>query len=120
MLSERKKRICPYSKVEFIPKRSNQKFANKECRVAYHNEISNNVRKKIAKTNKPLLNNHKIFSELLSGKNEGVFHQEFLVGKGVSFQVFTGLKKLDNDYAYQVFEFYYHKIDQFNFKIVKL
>ena len=120
MLPERKKKVCPYSKVEFIPRRSNQKFATKQCRVAYHNEISNSLRKKTANINKPLLKTYKIFSELLHNKNEGVFHQEFLIGKGVSFKVFTHLEKTANGHAYGVFEFYFYRIDKFNYKIIRL
>lgn len=120
MLPNKEKRVCPHSKIEFIPKRSNQKFATKECRVAYHNDINNSIRKKMAYINKPLFKNYKVFSELLSGRNEGTFHSQFLIGKGVSFEVFTNLKKFKNNYVYAVFEFWYYKIDDFNFKIKRI
>jgi hypothetical protein len=119
MLLDKKKMVCPYCKLEFIPLRTNQKFDSKECRVAFHNLNSNIIRKSMAYINKPLLKNYKIFLELLNNKNEAVFHQEFLIGKGVSFKVFTNLQKYNGGYAYAVFEFWYYKIDDVNYKIKK-
>jgi hypothetical protein len=71
MLPNKEKRVSPYSKTLFVPKSSNQNFTIKECRVAYHNDINNSTRKVKAYINKPLFKNYKVFSELLSGRNEG-------------------------------------------------
>jgi hypothetical protein len=117
MLQEKKKRVCPQSKIEFIPRRSNQIFISSIARKNYHNNINNTIRKNTAYIQKPLMKTYKIFSELLADKDEGIFHNEFLLGKGVSFEVFTNLKEYKEGIAYAVFEFWYVKIDDVNFQI---
>jgi hypothetical protein len=119
MLQKNKKSLCLYSKEEFYPSRSNQKFANRQCRVDYHNDKNNTIRKKTAFINKPLMKNYKIFSELLADKSEGIYHSQFLIGKGFSFKIFTNLKEYNDGYAYAIFEFWYYKIDTLNFKVKK-
>lgn len=71
----------------------------------------------MAFVNKPLMKTFKVFSELLANKDEGIFHNEFLLGKGVSFEVFTNLKEYKEGIAYGVFEFWYIKVDDVNFKV---
>lgn len=71
----------------------------------------------MAYINKPLMKNFKVFSELLADKDEGIFHNEFLLGKGVSFEVFTNLKEYKDGVAYAVFEFWYIKVDNFHYKV---
>ncbi len=117
MLQKYKKRLCPYSKQEFFPSRSNQKFANRQYRIDYHNEKNNTIRKNTAYINVPLMKNYKILSELLADKSEGVYHAQFLIGKDFSFKVFTNLKEYKDGYAYAVFEFWFYKVDEFNYKV---
>jgi hypothetical protein len=117
MLQEKKKRVCPQSKIEFIPRRSNQIFISSIARKNYHNNINNTIRKNMAYINKPLMKNFKVFSELLADKDEAIFHNEFLLGKGVSFEVFTNLKEYKDGVAYAVFEFWYFKVDNFHYKV---
>ncbi len=114
------KRICPYSGIEFTPKRSNQVFANKECRIAFNNRKHNEKRKRLAFINKPLLKNYDILSQILGSQSEKVFHKEYLRGTGFSFSVFTNLHKdqNSNSYYYSVYNFYYYKIDNEHYKIV--
>ena len=120
MLQEMKKRVCPHTQLEFVPKRSNQLFFDRQCRIDYHNNINNTIRKKTAYINSPLMKNRKIFSELLANKNEGVFHNQFLIGKGVSFEVFTHLEEYkEGIIAYSVFEFWYYKVDEKNIKVIR-
>ncbi len=117
MLEETKKRVCPQCKIAFIPRRSNQIFYDSRARSAYHNNRNNAIRKNTAYIQKPLMKTYKVFSELLADKDEGIFHNEFLLGKGVSFEVFTNLKKYKDGIAYSVFEFWYVKVDDVNFQI---
>ena len=117
MLQEKKKRVCPHSKIEFIPRRSNQIFISSQARINYHNNLNNTIKKNTAYINKPLMKNYKVFSELLADKDIGIYHNEFLLGKGVSFSVFTNLKNYKEGIAYAVFEFWYIKVDEFNYQI---
>ena len=80
MLPEKSKRVCKYSNVEFVPKRTNQIFVSKECRIAHHNEMNNTIRKKLSKINNQLIKNYKVLTEIMRGKNESQFHSEFHKG----------------------------------------
>jgi len=83
------KKVCPYSKIEFIPKRSNQIFLNKDCRIKYNNAKSNFIRHQLHAYNGPLLKNYKILEEIMRGKKEKTFHKEFLKGKDFSSSLIT-------------------------------
>jgi hypothetical protein len=120
MLPEKPKRVCLYSKKEFVPKRSNQIFANKECRIAYHNEISNSIRKSLHEINTRLIKNYKILTEIMKGKREGEFHSEFLRGKGFSFSVHTHIEKLNDKFIYAIYEYSFYKIYNSTYKISRL
>jgi hypothetical protein len=120
MLQEKPKRECIYSKIEFVPKRSNQVFMNKACRIAHHNDISNALRRKLSKINNLLIKNYKILTEIMKGKNEGQFHSEFLRGKGFSFSVHTHIEKVKDKYIYAVYEFSFYKINDSNYLITRL
>lgn len=71
---------------EFEPKKSSQKFANAANRIKYNNKLANEFRKSKAFIDKPLSKNLKILNELMYGKKEAAFHQEFLLGKGFDFR----------------------------------
>lgn len=115
-----KKRICPYSGVEFVPKRTNQIFLNSECRIAYNNRKHNEKRKHLAFINRPLLQNNNILIQILGEKKEVIVHKEFLRGAGFSFSVFTNFQKdlNTNKLYYSVYRFNYFKIDNDHYKIV--
>jgi hypothetical protein len=117
MLQEKEKRVCPELLVAFVPRRNNQIFYDSQARKNYHNNRNNAIRKNMAYINKPLMKNYKVFSELLADKDIGIYHNEFLLGKGVSFSVFTNLKNYKEGIAYAVFEFWYIKVDEFNYQI---
>ena len=74
---------------DFIPQRINQKFATPANRIKYYNDKANEQRHKLAYVNKPLQKNWRISIELLEGKEEAVFHKQFMIGKGFKFGVCT-------------------------------
>jgi hypothetical protein len=115
-------RICQFSGESFIPKRQNQIFATKENRVLFHNQINNQLRKRLSKINKQLLLNLRILLEVLDDESERVIHKQYLLGKGFSFKVFTHftLSKLSNNYCYCIYEATYERIDDDNYKITKI
>lgn len=112
-------RTCYYSGESFIPTRQNQIFASKENRILFHNQINNQLRKRLSIINKQLLLNFRILIEVLDGENEATVHKQFLLGKGFSFSVFTHLtlSKYSNNYCYSVYEVSYQRIDDDNYKI---
>lgn len=119
MAIEKIKKICPYSKEEFIPTRNNQIFANKENRVAYHNQINNNFRRQLSDVNKELIHNYKVLIEVLDTKASVTVHEEFLKGKNFSFKVFTHIKEYVEGFTYGIYDCHYFKIDKENYKIIK-
>ena len=120
MLPEKPKRKCKYSNVEFVPKRTNQVFLSKECRIAHHNEMNNTIRKKLSKINNQLIKNYKVLTEIMRGKNESQFHSEFLRGKGFSFSVHTHVEKWKDKFIYAVYEFSFYKINDTTYQITRL
>jgi len=72
---------------EFQPKKISQKFKTAQNRIKYHNQKSNELRKKKAKVDGPLHKNLRILNELMEGKSEETFHDQFLLGKGFDFKV---------------------------------
>lgn len=115
-------RTCCFSGEQFIPIRQNQIFASKQNRVLFYNEINNKLRKRLSKINKQLLLNLRILLEVLDGENERVVHKQFLLGKGFSFSVFTHLtiSKSSKKYCYVIYEVSYERIDEENYKIIKI
>lgn len=71
---------------EFEPKKNSQKFANAANRIKYNNKLANELRKSKAFIDKPLNKNLKILNELLSGKKEAIFHEQYLLGKGFDYR----------------------------------
>lgn len=96
---------CPYSGDKFYPKRTNQKFLNDECRIAYHNDKSNELRTMRAKVDRILHKNHKIIVELMGDTVRKSFSLQFLEGKGYSTGVLTGFKKLNDKWYHTLYNF---------------
>lgn len=77
---------------EFEPKRTNQRFATSGNRIKYNNLKAKDERYELAKIDKPLRQNKKIIEELLLGKSQGEFNQQFLDGKGFDFNVYNRIQ----------------------------
>jgi len=120
MLYKIENRVCPYSKLQFTPKRNNQVFATKEYRVAHHNELHNSFRRKLSGLNKEIINSYKTLLEILGEKKSTVAHYQFLKGKNFSFKVFTGFSKTDKGIAYELYDTSFLRIDENNYLITKL
>lgn len=98
-------RVCPYSGEEFYAKRSNQKFENAECRIAYHNHRNNLLRLMRAREDRRLHKNHKILVELMGDEKRKQFKRDFLHGKGFSTKVLTGLTKYRNVWVHALYNY---------------
>ena len=70
-----KQLICPYSGEYFKPKRSNQKYASKYNRVAFHNKKYRELKMPLERVNQILFKNHNIISELIGDDNEIIVFQ---------------------------------------------
>ena len=78
----------PLTKEEFEPKRTNQRFANPENRINYHNEIAREKRKLTSKVNYTLTRNWNIILKQLDGKRKVMRSYEFMLGAGFDFDYF--------------------------------
>ena len=112
--------IDPLTGEEFIPKRSNQKFASRENQIRYNNLKAAEERKAKAKTRKILNDNRKALRKVLGSRDEIVRSLDYLKGAGLDLHYCTHTIKTQNlswtcidDYAYAL-------IDTNTFKIIKL
>jgi hypothetical protein len=89
----------------FVPRRATQKFAHPANRIKYYNDLANAVRKTKSAFDKPLHKNHKILNEIMGDKQEAVFNQHFLLGKGFDFRIHTGGEMYEGRHAYRIYHF---------------
>lgn len=97
--------IDPLTGEEFEPKRSNQKFACPENRIKFNNDQANEIRREKSVLDKPLNTNLRVLDEIMLGKNEGIFHDEFLIGKGYTFSAFNCIKEHNGIRGYGVYQY---------------
>lgn len=98
-------KICPYSGEEFFPKRQNQKFAQPNYRIAFHNEKYNKIRKDRLSVDKQLHKNYSILLLEMLEETKKVFHKQYLLGKGFSFGVLTHYQKIDKVNRQALYDF---------------
>jgi hypothetical protein len=79
----------------FYPSRITQKFARADNRIKYHNLKANKLRHSVMYVNSPLHKNLRILNEIMEGKDKGIFHKQFLLGKGYSLGVMTHYKQVE-------------------------
>jgi hypothetical protein len=112
MLLENLKKVCPYSNKEFIAKRSNQIFANKECRIAYHNALQGIDRRMKRPMNYQLDLNYKILNRLLGIKKVVKVNKFYLRGAGFSFKNITHVEHKENEVGYGIYDTVFYKINE--------
>lgn len=114
------KKIDPYTKEEFVPKRKNQVFATEKNKSDYHNEQAAILRERRAKIDKKINKNHRILIDLLVNDNIIEIDQNELKGKGFSFEVFNHIVKYQNQYVNAIYEFIVFKMNKCNnIKIIR-
>ena len=104
---------------EFTVQRINQKFANPQNRIKYYNNKANQLRYKNAYINKPLHSSVCILNELLADTKAAVFHKQYLLGKGLSFNVFTHYEIFEGKRQCAVYQYIIVPLDNEQIKIVK-
>jgi hypothetical protein len=94
-----------FTKEEFEPKRSNQKFANAKNRQDYHNTKANKLRKAKAFMDKPVSQNFKILDELMEGKATLEESQDFLRGKGYNRKIYHRTVRINGQTGYLIYNY---------------
>lgn len=103
----------------FIALRSNQVFANDENRIRYNNLKAKELRENKSQVDKPLLNNFRILNDLMSGKQEEIYHKQFLLGRGYSFLVFTNYMDYNGKRCLAVYKYIIIPMENDKIKIIK-
>ncbi len=109
----------PLTNELFIPKRFNQRFSCRANQIAFNNNKARNIRKQTSYINTPLQKNFKILNEFLSKQNEITVHKQYLLGKGFTFEVYTGAEKYKNDIKFSIYKFIVIPIENDLIKIIK-
>ena len=86
-------KIDPYTGEKFVPRRSNQRFANRENQICYNNQKASAERRRIRRELKPLLENQKILHKILYGLNEITVSRDYLLGAGFDFTASNGASR---------------------------
>ena len=87
MILEKKR--CPLTKEEFIPKRYNQLYINRNAQVFVNNEKARQKRLVTNPTNKILGMNRSILLKILGKENQITKSRDFLLGSGFNFKFFS-------------------------------
>lgn len=90
---------------EFEPMRIDQKFANAANRIKYYNLKAKKERIELSKLDKPLKINKRIIDELLGGKKEAEFNQQFLLGKGFDFRAYNRVQEHNNQNHFCIYQY---------------
>ena len=120
MLPAKEKRVCKYSKTEFIPRRNNQIFANKIYRVAYHNDAQNAFRTKLSKTNKEILKDYKVVNKILGDYGEITVNKHYLRGAGFSSRKFTNVINIDGETVFCLYDISFQKLNNEEYFIKRI
>ncbi|MGB2232728.1 MAG: hypothetical protein ACPH12_07360 [Flavobacteriaceae bacterium] len=114
-----KQLICPYSGEYFKPKRSNQKYASKYNRVAFHNRKYRELKMPLEKVNHILFKNHNIISDLIGDKNEIILSNDYLKGKEYNFKYMTHIIFKNDKTLFGVYNFLFTKVDESTTKFIR-
>ena len=104
---------------EFETNRSNQNFIKAQNRVEYYNRKARDLRQRKAYIDKPLHKNHLLLEELMEDKNEAVFHKQFHLGKGLSFNIHTHYETYMGNYHRAIYQYIIVQMENEQIKIIK-
>ena len=104
---------------EFLAQRINQKFVKADNRVKYYNNKANQLRYKNAWVDKPLHKSICLLNELLGDKKEATFHKQYLLGRGLSFGVFTHFEYYEGKLYNAIYNFIIIPMENEQIKIIK-
>ena len=97
------KREDPYTKEQFEPRRTNQRFASSSNRIKYHNQIARQKRMITRDIDYAVNNNWNVLLKQLAGKEKAVRTREFLLGAGFNFNYFQRAYKQDEQVIYRIY-----------------
>lgn len=103
----------------FKPDRVTQRFKNATNRLKYYALKAKEKRQKTAYINNPLRKNLNILEKLMENQKEAVFHKQFLLGKGFSFNIHTHVEYNGEKNCYAIYDFLFEPIGKDELKILR-
>ena len=113
-------RICPFTKERFVPKRSNQLFANSSARIRFNNYLASIKRKEKSPVDKALDKNRKVVLTVLGNNSEATKSKDYLLGAGFDFTVMTHGLDYNGAQLFCIYDVGYYLIEQGLYKLIKL
>ncbi len=113
------KRTDPLTKKEFYPKRSNQRFENRENQIRYNNIKSKKKRDHKSQIDKMIDKNWKILNRLLGEKTELSLPTNYLLGADFQFGCLTHQVNYQNESYNAIYEFAYKKLNENEYRIIR-
>jgi len=107
----------PFTGELFVPKRTNQKFANRINQIQYNNHLALLKRKAKAPIEYLLDKNRTVIKNQMGNKSEIIKSREFLLGAGFKFGLITHNVRKNDKIIPCVYEYAIEDIDNEKFKI---
>jgi len=98
-------KVCPYSGVQFKPRRRDQVYASPINRMRYHNDIAAEIRRIKAPVDKILEKNFIILSGLVKEGETKTFEKSFLIEKGYNTYFITHFDSYNEELAMCLYHF---------------
>jgi hypothetical protein len=95
-------------------------FASKECRIAYHNDLSNAFRNKMSKINKELLTDYKVVDTILGDYVDITVNKHFLSGAGFSSRKFTHVINIGDETVFCLYDISFQRLSNEDYYIKRL
>lgn len=100
--------------------RINQNFKSSGNRIKFYNERANKIRHSKRSFDRLLHKNYLIILELMGKNTSCVYHKEYLLGKGYSFNVYTNLVTYENKQQFAIYNYVIILDGETNIKFIKL
>ena len=110
---------CPQSGEYFKPKRSNQKYASKHNRIAFHNKQYRESRLPLERVNQKLYKNFNIISGLMGNDNEIILSNDYLKGKEYDLKYMTQIYIKDDKTYFGLYDLAFTKVNESTIKFLK-
>jgi len=114
-----KEKIDPFTKEPFIPKRSNQRFANRENQIAFNNQKAKELRDEKSDVNSFLNKNLKIMKRILKEKGSAIVSRDFLEGAEFTFGILTQEYKYEERIFKLIYNYGYILLENDSYLIKK-
>jgi hypothetical protein len=114
-----KKKVDPYTGETFIPKRTNQRFANRDNQIAFNNAKAKRERDRQGKIDNQIRRNYQILDELLKTDEIVQKTREYLLGKGYNFNFMNNKRAYNGQSYFGVYDCGIRAIGNNIFEIVK-